>query len=822
MIQPEVSLGYGDALVLGLNGLFQDRDPGQTSLLKFRLDQPDPGIEARLSGQDLQIVSTSTQAGLANLGVFAIDPQGGEARMNLRVNLLPKGRPSNRPPTLSASTLSEDGRIPSQQTELGSGPWVVAQPENRVPVLKVHGVDLDGDRLGYGLIGPDAALFTIDAEGWVKARTALDYEHPTDLDHSGRYRLAVTVHDHRGGQCIQPLEIQVRNVVEAPEVRPGRMLTWALPQGVSGIESEYRVSDYFINPEGGVLSASLRNTEALAGWGIQATLTGDRLTLQRLDVGQFPRQAILELSISANGQLRLFEVHLMPDTDGDGIDDLTESMAGDRNRDGVSDALQSSVASFPALNADAADAASYLCLMVGQTESGSKDSKNPAFAGLPDTRVPVQIVAPRLDALSIEATAEWRRALTAGGVGSLRAQTGLLGYALEPDLEALGVPVSEKNGPAGRSAVGPFSSVQHQVRVLVPQGTHVNTCLKSDSNGVRYEFLKAPVLDNQGQVKTDDQGQPLFTGAEFLSAGAGSPFDEVRIYLVDNERGDEDPTLGRILDPGILAFVERSNAPGSPRIDVPVSPASSGTFRLSGSADPGVMVRLWEGGVLQAEIRTDAQGQWQWKPLTQPTAGLHRYTVSARGASGSESDRSSEAWVAIEVRLAAVSEVLNRTRQPVQRWRTSELLQNDVLLAGTPEIRILNARSELGGSVSLEGDWVVYHPALDLPETVADTFRYEIRAGGETSQAAVHLLGRPWTSEGQQFEVQWLPQDRGFQLRFNAAPGRRFQVMASGSLLTPMTWEELGQTDSDSAGRVLWLDSTVSGAQRYYRIELLP
>lgn len=512
----------------------------------------------------------------------------------------------------------------------------------------------------------------------------------------------------------------------------------------------------------------------------------------------------------------------MPDTDGDGIDDLTESMAGDRNLDGVSDALQSSVASFPALNADAADAASYLCLMVGQTESGSKDSKNPAFAGLPDTRVPVQIVAPRLDALSIEATAEWRRALTAGGVGSLRAQTGLLGYALEPDLEALGVPVSEKNGAAARSAVRPFSSVQHQVRVLLPLGTHVNTCLKSDSNGVRYEFLKAPVLDHQGQVKTDDQGQPLFTGAEFLSAGAGSPFDEVRIYLVDNERGDEDPTLGRILDPGILAFVERSTAPGSPRIDVPLSPVSSGTFRLSGSADAGVMVRLWEDGVLQAEIRTDAQGQWQWKPLTQPTAGLHRYTASARGASGSESDRSSEAWVAIEVRLAAVSEVLNRTRQPVQRWRTSELLQNDVLLAGTPEIRILSARSELGGSVSLEGDWVVYRPALDLPETVADTFRYEVRAGGETSQAAVHLLGRPWTSEGQQFEVQWLPQDRGFQLRFNAAPGRRFQVMASGSLLTPMTWEELGQTDSDSAGRVLWLDSTVSAAQRYYRIELLP
>jgi hypothetical protein len=822
MIQPEVSLGYGDTLVLGLNGLFQDRDPGETSLLRFRLGQPDPGIEARLSGQDLQLVSTSTQAGLANLGVFAIDPQGGEVGMNLRVTLLPKSRPANRPPTLSVWTLSEDGSAPSQMAELGSGPLVVNQPENRVPVLKVRGVDLDRDRLDYGLIGPDAALFTIDAEGWVKARAALDYEYPTDLDQSGRYRLAVTVRDDRGGQCIQPLEIQVRNVVEAPGVRPGRLLTWALPQGVSGIESEYRVSDYFINPEGGALSASLRNTEALASWGIQARLAGDRLTLQRIDAGEFPRQAILELSLTANGQIRLFEVQLMPDTDGDGIDDLTESMAGDRNQDGISDALQSTVASFPALNADTANAASYLCLMLGTVESGSKESQNRAVAGLTDSRVPVQIVAPRLDALSVEAAAEWRRALVAGGVGNLHAQTGLLGYALEPDLAALGIPVSEKNGPAARSAARSFSSVQHQVRVLLPLGTHINTCLKSDSNGARYEFLKAPVRDQQGRVRTDDQGQPLFTGAEFLSAGGDSPFDEVRIYLVDNERGDEDPTLGRILDPGVLAFVERNNAPGSPRIDVPVSPVSAGTFRLGGSAAAGVMVRLWEGGVLQAEICADALGQWQWKPVTPPAAGLHRYTASARGVAGSESLRSTETWVTIEVRLAAKSDLLNRTRQPVQRWRTSELLQNDVLQAGTPEIRILNARSELGGSVSLDGDWVVYRPAAELPETVADTFRYEVRAGDETSQAAVYVLGQPWTSKGQQFDVQWLPEDRGLQLRFNAAPGRRFQVMASGSLLTPMTWEELGQTDSDSAGRVLWLDSTVSGAQRYYRIELLP
>ena len=501
----------------------------------------------------------------------------------------------------------------------------------------------------------------------------------------------------------------------------------------------------------------------------------------------------------------------MPDSDGDGIDDLTESMAGDLNGDGISDALQASVTSFPALNADASDADSYLCLMVVGSESGSTVANGDALAGSADVRVPVRIVAPRLDAVPV-----------AGTVGDLRAQIGLLGYALEPDLAAMGVDPAENNGLAARNAVGSFSSVQHQVRVLLPLGTRVNTCLKTDASGVRREFLKAPLVDKNGRIKTDNQGRPLFTGAEFRSAGVGSPFDEVRIYLVDNERGDEDPALGRISDPGILAFVDRGNVPGSPRIDVPGSPVSAGTFRLGGSADPGVTVRLWEGTALRAEVQPDAQGRWQWTPDAAPAAGLHRYTASARGVAGAESLRSMEAWVTVEVRLAAMADLLTRTRQPVQRWRTSELLQNDALQAGAPAIRIVNARSELGGSLSLEGDWVVYRPADNLPESVADTFRYEIRVGDETSQAAVHVLGQPWTAKGQQFEVQWLPGDRGVQLRFNATAGRRFQVLASGSLQPPMIWEELGRTESDAAGRLIWVDPMVSGNKRYYRIEPLP
>jgi hypothetical protein len=179
-------------------------------------------------------------------------------------------------------------------------------------------------------------------------------------------------------------------------------------------------------------------------------------------------------------------------------------------------------------------------------------------------------------------------------------------------------------------------------------GIHVNSCIKTDANGVPYEFLKAPLLDGSGNPRTDDAGRALFTGAEFRpSAVAGIP-DEVWIHLVDNERGDDDPTPGRILDPGVLAEVDRSVGPATPRIDLPASPASASAMALEGSAGPGATVRLWESGWLQAEVRADALGRWRWQPVSSPEAGLHRYAVSAREVSGEESYRSAQSWVVVE------------------------------------------------------------------------------------------------------------------------------------------------------------------------------
>ncbi|MFM8878578.1 MAG: MBG domain-containing protein, partial [Verrucomicrobiota bacterium] len=624
VFQPLVTLRHGDAVILGLHDLFRDRDPGSSASLRFRLAPPDSDIEARISGSDLQIISMSKMAAMGHVGIVAMDPRGLEARLNLAVASLGDVPRTNRVPTLSMWSLSEDGGTPIRRVTSESGPLVWVQPENRIPVSKVEGLDPDGDRLEFGLIGPDARLFTIDGDGWLKVRRGLDFENPTDQERAGRYRLAVTVQDGRGGQRIQPVEIQVANVLEVPEPRAGQVPSWLMPRPSSN--REYRISEAFVDPEGGSLGASIRNAGALVKLGIEASLDGDRLSLRRVGDGLFPGQAILRLALEARGGVREIEVPLLSDSDDDGIDDLTESLAGDLNQDGIPDRSQGTVMSFAARvsgeydPSGVADPASFLCLII---------DGNPWMS---------RLLHPRWEAVPARIIAEWRAALAPRGIRDLRPWGGFLGYTLES-----GPKVSD---PAGR--LRSASATQHRVRVLLPAGIRVNTCIKTNANGVPYEFLKAPLLDGSGHPRTDDAGGTLFTGAEFRpSAVAGIP-DEVWIHLVDNERGDDDPTPGRILNPGVLAEVDRTARPATPRIDLHASPASASAMALEGSAEPGAMIRLWESGLLQAEVRADALGRWRWHPVSSPEAGLHRYAVSAREVSGEESSRSPETWVVVE------------------------------------------------------------------------------------------------------------------------------------------------------------------------------
>jgi hypothetical protein len=374
------------------------------------------------------------------------------------------------------------------------------------------------------------------------------------------------------------------------------------------------------------------NAADLVASGIEASVQADRVRLRRIDGRDFPRHAILQLELTGHGRTRRFELRLMPDLDADGVDDLTECLAGDLDEDGVPDGRQASVAALPApaeLPGSAqgapvrdpvpADPGSFLGLRAMDAGSGA--------AGLPGA---VRITGARLEVLSSGAVQAWSEAMDPVGDARLSAQAGMLWYALQP-------------GDDRRE----FAHPQQIVRVLLPPGSGINACVKFDARGQAREFVKEPLRDAMGRLRTDASGRTLFTGAEFRPATGGSGSGEIWIHLVDNERGDEDPTVGRILDPVLLAVLDRSGTLEIPRIDPPSSPQPPGTFWLGGSAMPGGRVRLWESGLLQAEVSVDAQGRWRWQPIDPPSDGVHGFTASAREASGAASTLSNEVWVRI-------------------------------------------------------------------------------------------------------------------------------------------------------------------------------
>ena len=78
--------------------------------------------------------------------------------------------------------------------------------------------------------------------------------------------------------------------------------------------------------------------------------------------------------------------------------------------------------------------------------------------------------------------------------------------------------------------------------------------MKKDENGDWYDFRR---VDGTGP------------GVDFLD-------DELFMYFVDNDLGDDDPAVNVILDPGAPAFVE--GLPNPPTTGAPPSSSSSTCF----------------------------------------------------------------------------------------------------------------------------------------------------------------------------------------------------------------------------------------------------
>ncbi|MDB5797553.1 MAG: hypothetical protein JWP36_1455, partial [Paucimonas sp.] len=137
-----------------------------------------------------------------------------------------------------------------------------------------------------------------------------------------------------------------------------------------------------------------------------------------------------------------------------------------------------------------------------------------------------------------------------------------------------------------------FSSHQQMVKIILPTGTVINSYLKpvfqTDAAGqfvvdqggnkviVRYEdFSLQTVLVNGQQMQTgakyfDTAGNEI-RNIKSLSVAqlASANLAYVELYFVDNQRGDDDKTIGAIVDPGVFALVTSNDAP---RADPAVAP----------------------------------------------------------------------------------------------------------------------------------------------------------------------------------------------------------------------------------------------------------
>ncbi len=144
-----------------------------------------------------------------------------------------------------------------------------------------------------------------------------------------------------------------------------------------------------------------------------------------------------------------------------------------------------------------------------------------------------------------------------------------------------------------------------------------------------------------GSVKVDSEGNWSFTPVTDLGQGS----HEITVKATNSAGNDSE------LSPPFRFTVDTA-APAAPVIDraedkvgsVQGSVPNRGmtddpAAELKGSAEPGALVKIYDGGQLLGSVRTDAEGNWTFK-TSDLNEGEHIFTATATDAAGNESPRS--------------------------------------------------------------------------------------------------------------------------------------------------------------------------------------
>jgi hypothetical protein len=515
---------------------------------------------------------------------------------------------------------------------------------------------------------------------------------------------------------------------------------------------------------------------------VQAGLDGSVLRLEFSKT--FNSHATIRIQVIADpsdpSANPVYAITVIYDADRDAIPDEVEAAAWDFNGDGIEDAYQNAVATFPMRNFGAGAAAplrDFTSLIIGDY--------SPTNRGADGLGVVIDTPA-RIKDLTV------RQASELGEV------------------------------PAGLVDISPVLKFSITTATPEPDGSIVAILVLYPPNvsDVVYKFGKRTPTD------TAPSFYPFTwdgrTGGQFIDTNRDGVADLLRLVYRDGERGDDDWKLnGVVVDPVFLATRD-DQAPGAPVWITQSGGVSLPRPPLAGTAEPLSTVRLYLGSELIGTVRADESGRWALRPDRDLPEGRYLFEATATDSARNVSPRSRPLELWIQTQVIAVDDTLTRVPGKPIKIPVAFLLTNDFSNLGPLAVKQVDARSSRGARITLERGWIVYTPPPGLADDVIDTFGYTAHNASVSATAQVHLIGETWRVGAAKSLIRIIPMSVGVGLRFSVIPGQRYLVSASDRIGAGEDWKPVGLAWSDDEGRLEVRDPDALGATRFYRVEEHP
>ncbi|VDZ75424.1 adhesin for cattle intestine colonization [Atlantibacter hermannii] len=249
--------------------------------------------------------------------------------------------------------------------------------------------------------------------------------------------------------------------------------------------------------------------------------------------------------------------------------------------------------------------------------------------------------------------------------------------------------------------------------VIYDNGTEIGT-VTADENG-NWSFTPATALDD---------GEHTFTVNVTDPAGNTSPSTSAGTITIDT-------TAPAAASEVILSGDDQTLADGASTKD------SMPT--ISGEAEPGSTVAIYDNGVEIGTVTADADGNWSFTPATALTDGEHAFTVDVTDAAGNTSPATSAGTITIDTSAPAVADNVTISANDQTLADGASTKDNTPTLSGEAEagstVVIYDNGTEIGTvTADADGNWSF------TPETALDdgehAFTVEVNdPAGNTSPA---------------------------------------------------------------------------------------